>query len=130
MPLEITNVFHVTADGDYANYGDRIPLLNIHKDGYFQVCSSVNWDKNYCITKDIVLGKPHQMAIIQYKQSQKYWYKVIIDDETEELMENHQARSFPNVKFYLSDPWTASFSSNLGSVCNLNWFGKLGLVHR
>ena len=118
-----TNVFHVTADGDNESWGDNIPKLYIHS-GHFFICFDINNQLGWCVTKKIKLGKQYSMAIIQYRQSHNYWFKVIIDDELIRLKQNHHARSFRNVKVYLSDPWRPSFTANLGSVCNLNLFGK------
>ena len=45
-----TNVFHFTAEGNYDNYGDRIPALyidNINNQGYFHICSAINGNPNY-----------------------------------------------------------------------------------
>ena len=114
-----TNVFHFTADGANGKYGDRIPALYIHKDGYFQVCSAVNDNENYIVDIDFEVGRQYQMAILQYRNQTQHWYEVMIDGTYKCQIENTQPRSFPNVKFYASDPWIASFSSNLGSVCNL-----------
>ena len=116
MPPKITNVFHFDANNRPFS---GVPYLDIHPDGYFEI----NFD-NWRVKKDIVLGKQYPIAIIQYRQSQKYWYEVIIDDVQELMIYNHVAKSFPNVKVYLSDPWKPSFSSNFGSLCNLNLFGK------
>ena len=33
--------------------------------------------------------------------------------------ENTQPESFPNVKLYGSDPWTASFLPTWGNICNI-----------
>ena len=116
-----TNVFHFTADADGGKYGDRIPALYIHKDGHFQFCSAVSGNQK-CNERNFVVGKQYQMAIIQWRNpSQNYMYEVIIDGTSHVNIENTQPKSFPNVKLYASDPWTAgSFTSNLGSLCNVN----------
>ena len=120
LPVETwTNIFHFSANGDNEKYGDRIPALYIHKSGYFQVCSAVN-DTSYCKSINFEPAKHYQMAIIQYKASQKFWFVIIVNDEVQLLTQNTHARSFLNVKLYASDPWTASFSSNWGSICNFN----------
>ena len=117
-----TNVFHFTADADNGKYGDRIPALYIHKDGHFQFCSAVSGNQK-CNERNFVVGKQYQMIIIQYKRSKKYWYEVMVDSKRQLLVENTDAKNFPSVKFYASDPWKASFSSDLGSICNLGIAG-------
>ena len=130
-----TNVFHFTADADNGKYGDRIPALYIHKDGHFLVCSAVNGNQN-CKNINFVVGKEYQMAIVQYKEGQIYSFEVIKDDQRQYKIANTDARSFPKVEFYASDPWNPSFSSNWGSICNLNIEGMnvflgphKGMVH-
>ena len=118
-----TNVFHFTADADNGKYGDRIPALYIHKDGYFQVCSAINGNQNCDANINFEVGKQYRMIIIQYKRSNKYWYEVMVDSKRQLQVENTDAKNFPSVKFYASDPWKASFSSDLGSVCNLDIAG-------
>ena len=120
MPsTELTNVFHFTANGDYENYGDRIPALNIYKDGYFLVCSAVN-NEDHCTDIDFVVGKQYEMAIIQWRmRNLTYMYEIIVDGTHRLKMENTQPKSFPNVKLFASDPWTPSFSPSLGSLCNV-----------
>ena len=121
MPLDTwTNIFHFTADGDDGKFGDRVPALFIDNDGYFHVCSAVNNTKSYCKDINFILETQYQMAIIQYKQQRKFWFEVIVNDERQLLTENTHPRSYSSVKLYASDPWLASFSSDLGSICNFN----------
>ena len=81
LPSETwTNVFHFTADGNYDNYGDRIPALYINKDGYFQICSAVGNFQNYCTKINFVVGKQYQMTIIQWRnRNLKCWYEITIN---------------------------------------------------
>ena len=115
-----TNVFHFTADGDNVKYGDRIPSLYINKGGFFQISSAGNDDKCFILEKHFVVGKEHQITIMQWRtRAQKYWYEIIMDGIYVQREENKKPRSFPNVKLYASDPWTPSFGPALGSICNV-----------
>ena len=117
-----TNVFHFTAEGNYDNYGDRIPALyidNINNQGYFHICSAINGNPNYWKNFDFDLGKQYQITIKQFIENGIYWYEVIIDGESILKIENTQPQSFSSVKLYTSDPWYNSFSSDLGSICNI-----------
>ena len=115
-----TNVFHFTADGNYDNYGDRLPALYINTGEYFHICSAVNGNANYWQNFDFELGKQYQITIRQFKTSREtYWYEIIIDGESRLKIENTQPQSFSSVKLYMSDPWYTSFSSDLGSICNV-----------
>ena len=114
-----TNVFHFTANGNYENYGDRIPALYINSNGYFQICSAINGNLNYWKNFDFELGKQYQITIKQFIDKGIYWYEIIIDGESRFKIENTQPQSFSSVKLYTSDPWYNSFSSDLGSICNI-----------
>ena len=119
------NVFHFTADDNKAKYGDRIPVIFIKRKtgseaGYFYIGSDISGKNSMAKYYDYELGKKYQITIKQFKDSgNKYWYEIIINAQSIFKIENTAPESFPNVKVYASDPWYNSFSSNLGSVCNL-----------
>ena len=119
------NVFHITADSNKALYGDRMPVFFIkrntyNEDGYFYIGADISGQKSLAIYYDYELEKKYQITIKQSKDSEnKYWYEIIINAQSIFKIENTAPESFPNVKVYASDPWYNSFSSNLGSVCNL-----------
>ena len=121
LPRELwTSVFHFSADGDYVNYGDRIPGLWIYNPGYFVISSAVNGNSNLYKEFPIILGKQYQMIIQQFKDSDgKYWYEIVIDGVSEYMIENTKAESFSNVKLYTSDPWYDPFSSDMGRICDI-----------
>ena len=121
LPRETwTSVFHFSADGNYVNYGDRIPGLWIYNPGNFVISSAVNGNSNYYKEFPFVLGKQYQMTIQQFKDSDgKYWYEIVIDGESKFKIENTQTKTFSNVKLYASDPWYSPFSSDLGSFCDI-----------
>ena len=114
---ERTNVFHFTAnDNNIGKYGDRIPAVFIHRNGYFLVCSAFNDHNNFCKDYKFELGKKYHAIIQQFKKDGKYWYEIIIDGKSEFKIENGNPKSFANVKFYRSDPWYPPFSSDLGMI--------------
>ena len=125
------NVFHFSADGDYANYGDRIPGFWIYNlfgntTQYFVISSAINGNSNYKQDFPIVLGKQYQMTIQQFKDSnEKYFYEIFIDGQSKFKIENTQAQSFSNVKLYAGDPWYSPFYSNLGSFCNITIYHNM-----
>ena len=115
-----TNVFHFTAhDSNNGQYGDRIPAVFILKNGKAHICSAVNDEKNFCKNYNFELGKKYQATINQFKKDGKYWYEIIIDGKSKFIIENSNPKSFVNVKLYVSDPWHASFSSDLGMIYNV-----------
>ena len=122
-PTTWTNVFHFTASGDNSNDGDRIPALfikNQNQIGYFQICNGI---KNVAIYHEIYIGKVYQFIIKQYKQMEKVFYQIIIDDESIHNEENENPQSFSKVKLYASDPWTSGFSEEFGNACHFNIVG-------
>ena len=116
-----TNVFHfapVNKLGD--RIPGRIPAFFINSDGYFHICSAVSGNGNYCYNFFFELGKQYQITIKQFNTSGKYWYEIIIDGESKIKKENTQPKSFASVNFYASNGVENTFSTDLGSICNVN----------
>ena len=99
--------------------GDRIPLLNINRNGYFHIASSVNGIANYYKDIDFELGKTYKMTIQQLKHRGKYWYEIIVDGDSKLKIENKKPLTFSTAYLYGSNPWIKSFSSEFGSICNV-----------
>ena len=66
------------------------------------------------------LGKVHHVIILQSKQGNKYYYEINVDGRSEVRIINTNPKSYPSVRLYRSDPWYDHFSSEFGSVCNVN----------
>ena len=122
-----TNVLHFNAGGDdNANYGDRIPAVNIYNNGldnsHIQIASALNGNKNYVVDIPLDVGKLYKITIRQYYDSGtgRHYYEVLSNGASIDLQVNTQAKRFLNVKFYLSNPWTTAFAAEWGHVCNLN----------
>ena len=122
---EWTNVFHFTADGENGKYGDRIPAVFIHKNKYFQFCSAINGEKNYCRKHDFEPFKMYSIVLRQYeKKKETYEYQIIVDNVIIHEVVNNQPINFPNVKLYASNPWQlVGFDSTMGKAC---WFNIVG----
>ena len=114
-----TNVFHFTVNGDNADYGDRIPALWIHKDGYFRISFNINDNQYYHKDFEFVLGQKYHIILKQFIEGEKYWYEVKINGESKYHTENTQPQIYDDVKLYASDPWYEPFSSDLGQICNV-----------
>ena len=111
----ITNVFRFTAtDEDDVGFGTRIPALFVKNDEKFHFRTSSGINSNI----EFLVGETYHVAIKQSKIGTKYWYKIIINGEEEENVENKNAQSFSNVRFYASDDFYQSFTNQFGSVCN------------
>ena len=122
--IEWINVFHFTGtnkDGPpyHLGIGNRIPALFVHKDGFFHFTTSLNNNGNYPKNSNFVVGQTYHILIKQSKHGSKYWYEIIINGESKLKKENKNAKSYPTVRFYNSDPWWESFTSEFGNVCNL-----------
>ena len=119
LPSGWVNVFHVTANGENSQYGDRIPSFFVNPDGKLYFMSAISGDRNHIETFDFELEKMYQIVIQQFKESEIYWYEIVIDGESKVKIVNTQQRSFSNVKFYASDPWFDPFSSEFGCIGNI-----------
>ena len=119
LPSDWMNVFHVTANGDKSQYGDRIPAVFVYSDGKLYIHSAVDGNTMYEYTFEVELGKLYHIIIQHYKglYGFGYWYEIIIDGEQKVKIENTQHwQSFSNVKFYASDQWYDPFSSEFGCI--------------
>ena len=114
----ITNVFRFTSTNeDNDGHGARIPAFFVKNTKQFLVRTSLGNDKNFGHNIDFVMGETYHVVIKQSKIDTKYWYKIIINGEEKENIENKNAQSFSNVRFYTSDSFWSSFTNQFGSVC-------------
>ena len=67
----------------------------------------------------ILLGETYHVIIQQSKIDSKYWYEIIINNESKLKEENTIPKSYSTVRFYTSDSFYDTFSSGIGNVCNL-----------
>ena len=131
LPIsEWMNVFHFTGtNGNCCGIGDRIPALFINKAGYFHFTMAINNNGNYQKNIDFELGKTYHVTIQQSIIGDKFWYEILINDESKLKLENSNPKTFSSVHLYTSDSWYESFTSDFGTVCNLKIqqeAGKLG----
>ena len=125
LPLaKWTNVIHFTTGGNAGVYGYRNPAVWINKGAHLgfktiHIVSSVSGNANYSKDYKFSLGKQYDITIQQSKQNGKYWYEIWINGHLKFKVQNTKPRSFSNVKEYISDPWYPHFSSDLGTVSNL-----------
>ena len=112
-----TNVIHFSTGKN--GYGNQIPAVYINKHGYFHICSAVSGNYNYAKNFGFSLGEQYYITIQQSKQNGKYWYEISINDHLKLKVQNTRPRIFSNVKEYTSGPWHAPFTSDLGTISNL-----------
>ena len=67
---------------------------------------------------DFEIGKTYHIAIKQLKIDNKYWYKIIINDEVKEERKINDPQSFTKFRFYTSASFRESFTNQFGKVCN------------
>ena len=112
-----TNVFHFSGTKkNCCGLGDRIPGLWINRGSFFRIVSTVNKIGNFKKNIPFELGKLYHVNIQQSKIDEKYWYEILIDGETKLKIENFNPLSFSSVKFYASDPWHSTFTSDFGQI--------------
>ena len=115
----MTSVFRFTSTHqDNDDHGARIPAFFVKKSSAFLLRTSLGNNQNFGITFNYVIGETYHVVIQQYKYESKYWFKVIVNDEVKEDIENEKPQSFSNVRFYTSDEFWPSFSYKYGIVCN------------
>ena len=115
-----TNVIHFTTGGDHKVYGERVPAVWINKGGQsFYIISAISGNRNYYKGYKFSFGKQYDITIQQSKQNGKYWYEILINNILILRVHNTKPIIFSNVKEYISDPWHASFTSDLGTIFNL-----------
>ena len=114
----VSNVFRFTATNEDNNgHGAHIPAVFVKNTEQFLIRTSLGNDTNFDHYIDFVIGETYRVAIKQSKIGTKYWYKIIINDEEKENIENKNAQSYSNVRFYTSDSFYSSFTNQFGSVC-------------
>ena len=111
---DFVNVFWFTDDW---YMGKEMPGLSIY-DKEIWIVTSIGEEPEHFFY-DFELGKKYHITVKQFKASGTYWYEVIIDGESKFKKENTQPQAFPDVKLYTSAPHITSFSSEMGSLCNL-----------
>jgi len=117
---EWMNVFHFTGNKkDCCGLGDRIPALFINKGGYFHFTTALDDDGNNQKNINFVLETIYHVTIQQSNIDSKYWYEIIMNNESKLKKENMNPKSYSTVRFYNSDPWFDSFTYEFGHICNL-----------
>ena len=122
MPTGSINIFHFTQNGNgaYGVYGDRVPYVNIYKNGKFYIDSAVSG--NTCTrTFHFDLEKKYHLKIQQFQRDDKIIYEVLINGKPIDSVENTEPKDFENVKVYVSDRWYASFTSEYGYLENFKY---------
>ena len=114
-----TNVIHATINGNHGTYGERNPSVWIHNSGYMLITAAVNGDVNFGYNYHFELKKPFHLTIRQATTGKKTLYQIIVDGKQLFGVLNTKPGQFANMKVFTSDPWYPSFTSDLGTVKNL-----------
>ena len=123
------NIYHATiSDNDDDVYGSRMPGIWIeHKDGNIctGIAAAVNGDKSYVHptpTIPVQLNKWNTVTVSQTKVGGDYQYKIEMNGELMDVVNNTQPQEFHHVKIYISDPWYPALP---GYVRNVYINGKV-----
>ena len=116
--VKMLNAFKFTAtdSDDDDMQSDNLPSLKIYKEGYIEI---LNTDSKYSTKFDFELEKVHHVMIKQFKKDSKYWYEIVIDDQTKVDEENTNVYSYSTVSLYVNREVDDSFTSDYGYICNL-----------
>ena len=113
------NVIHLTVGDNIFTYGDRNPGVWFHKDGSGRLllCSAISGNRNRCkITRPLQLNKWSKILIAQQLLNRVYIFKIFLNGKKVFSEVNRDARNFPNVKVFVTDPW---HNAQKGFVRNL-----------
>ena len=117
------SVIHFTTGSDCCTSGYRIPAVWITPNqARFAIWSDVSGNNNYryTTTNDFSFGMPYDITIQQTPGfGGSYWYEIIINGSTFVKVQNTKPKKFFHVKEYISNPWYHSFTSDLGTIFNL-----------
>ena len=116
-PITVVNVYSFLTTHDGIIKHQRIPAFFIYPD-LLSFRSRVNGQWGYRKDFNYEVGKTYQITHHQFIENGKYWYEIIIDGLSKWKVENTQPNSFPSVRFFASDNYHDSFTSDLGSICN------------
>ncbi|XP_065641526.1 uncharacterized protein LOC101240728 [Hydra vulgaris] len=103
-----TSVIHLTTGENVDTYGTRSPAIFIDEK---MLRLKINFDISGKPNKEIYVNNPIELHVwFSMKIMQKYFdgmytYSIQLNGENILNMENSDAREFPNVKVYVSDPW-------------------------
>ena len=108
------NVLHVTTGQNHP----RLPAV-FFKRTYFNICSHVNGNNDYCQIYNYELNTDYHFEISQNKNpSGEAIYSINVNGETFFEIVNTNPLKFENAKLYLSNPWYPTFGA-FGKVSNL-----------
>ena len=115
------NVFHFTKGGQNGALGNRIPNLNLNRDGKIVIVSSVSGNHKHRKFFPIELNTKYHLVIQQYEENGKIMFQIIINGVVKDYVENTQPLDFDNVKVYVSNPWMEPFNSEYGLLENFKF---------
>ena len=123
QPKDVWNsAFQFTIGQNGKKIGCRSPAFWINKSGFLHFCTSYKasdlpWGN--CFNYDFEFGQNYHVVIAQFQDENGIsQYEIEIDGQIVHSIQNDDAQSFSNVKFYASNPWDPSFTSDIGLIEN------------
>ena len=101
--------------------GIRVPSLHLHEKGYFRFCSPHSCFNDF----HYEINQKYHIVIKNYPQNSNdscnisYKYQIEIDGDQKHSVVHSKLQEFENVKLYTSNPWHIPFTSDIGSLQNL-----------
>merc|ERR1711915_290077 len=102
-----SSLFRVSqTSGDCCSNGLRYPAVFINGDGYLHITTSLNNNGNmHWNLNSIPLKKSFNLAILQTKEGNEYFFNVHINGESKVREKNNNILSKGNAKFYIGDKY-------------------------
>ena len=107
------NVFHFTTGGNCCGSGQRIPGFWAMGSGHFLICTQLHNNGNYCFVYKFNFDQTYHFVIAQNGEG---IFKIEMDGNVVQEIQNENPQDFDNVKAYFSDPWHAEFHGCLSNL--------------
>ena len=114
-------------DGSESGYGSQVPSVNFLYDPnefISQLVFKASFGKHESHEENffIILNKTYHIEITQQLENESIQLTMAIDGIELFKGENTRAQQFSNMQVFLSNPWSIPFTSEIGTVENLEVF--------
>ncbi|XP_047133483.2 uncharacterized protein LOC100207579 isoform X2 [Hydra vulgaris] len=124
----ISELLIINGKIDNGRYGDRVPCISFHENGYLQIAASINGYNSWYFNIDpIELNQWTNIEVTQVLKDTFYKYTIKINGVVYSVF-NNQSQSFDNVKVYASDPWSEAQNGSIKNFFIINGISNTSLL--
>ena len=121
-PSTVTNILHLSIDGAWGKYGDRIPAVFARQlsssEQIIEFRAALSGKNEIPFDYSYQLNTPYHIEISQLKNNDIVTYSIQIDNLQVYSTVNTDVQVFQTAKLYLTSPWELNFG-DYGTVRNL-----------